>query len=162
MEKNQGNKNIVTYQNDENIKKAKKNKKITFKSLYNKCSGLAGVVTGIVASNKFALFLGGMTQDLFIKNIGIKIGELQGFLKWADYTKLQGIYANFKIMALEKFSLAVSFLWNMAAANPVLAGVVVATLAAGGAYLVSRVPLLIAKVFKKKGKVKSLESGKSL
>ena len=107
-------------------------------------------------------FVTGMTQDRFVAMLNQIIGRLDTMLEFNIVSGWKAFFAKLGVIALQGVDYAASLLWNAAAANPVIAGVVIAALAATTAYAVCRIPVAIVNAVKKKGKVKQIEESKKL
>ena len=154
MSDNRG--NTINYVNKEELKNIKQSsKKILLKDLYKKLNGSVAAVIGFISGNKLTIYLGGRKEDELIKIIGEKIGELKGFLQYADVEFLERVFAQAKIALLEGSADVVSFLWNVAMSNPVFAAILVSALIALGVYLVGNLALAVINKVQKEGKVKT-------
>ena len=154
MSDNRG--NTINYVNKEELKNIKQSsKKMLLKDLYKKLNGSVAAVIGFISGNKLTIYLGGIKEDELIKIIGEKIGELKGFLQYADVEFLERVFAQAKIALLEGSADVVSFLWNVAMSNPVFAAILVSALIALGVYLVGNLALAVINKVQKEGKLKT-------
>ncbi len=111
-------KNMVTYVNKEALIKNGKEQK-SFKDVVNMYKGGIVPVVTFLATNKAAVFLGGVGQDGFM----FWLGEQS-----VKYPALSGI--------IKTVGGAVSVAWNLLVADPMLCSVVVSALVAFGATVV--------------------------
>ncbi len=110
--------NVVTFVNKQAIIKNGKEQK-SFKDIVNMYKGGIATIVTFLATNKAAVFLGGVGQDSFIFWLGqqsIKYPALSGVIKVVG-----GV---------------VSVAWNTLVANPALCSIIISALVACGATVV--------------------------
>ncbi len=148
--------NTIKYENKEALNNIRtKEEKRSLKDIYKAFRGIATAVAAWFAGNNVALFFGGMLEDDIIAILSEIVGELKGFLKYAEYNKLQELLANTAISAITASREILSLLWNLAVANPVVAGIVVGGLAAAGTFVVFKLGEIVVNKIAKKGQIKT-------
>lgn len=152
-------KNKVTYRNNEALEEVKKDK-VPLSKVIKRMSAPIAAVAGAIMSNKVVVFIVGMAKDEVIGWLRDRAGYLEGM---ADFKYTEGAMhqaLNILSEGLRVTSRGISFVFNAMIADPVVAALIVATVAAVGGMIFGTVASALINKFSKKGKVKV--NGKTL